>query len=93
MSKWLDRAWKEFGQPAGTEPSLFLQWKGITGCADYHCPCGHSAHLCDEQSRFMYVIQCSKCRRAFAVSPFQKLVELTKEELETRPDPPRPVVF
>jgi hypothetical protein len=47
----------DFGQMAN--PSLFIQWKGTTLCADFRCECGEQQHICGEM--FVYEITCEKC--------------------------------
>lgn len=41
------------------DPNVFIQWKGTDICADVHCGCGESFHLCGEM--FVYAIQCPYC--------------------------------
>lgn len=46
-------------RPAGSEASMFIQWKGTDLCADFVCGvCGADGHLdCD----FAYTVRCPSC--------------------------------
>lgn len=39
-------------------PDVFLQWKGMETCMDFHCECGASAHV---HANFAYYLKCWKC--------------------------------
>jgi hypothetical protein len=41
------------------ESDVCIQWKGTHVCCDFHCKCGHYAHICNVM--FMYTIRCHKC--------------------------------
>jgi hypothetical protein len=58
----------QFRDNYGNHPApadIYIQWKGTTVCGDFHCDCGHTAHVCGAD--FMYYVHCPKCDRRFEV--------------------------
>lgn len=47
-----------FTTPAGSDASMFIQWKGTDVCLDFRCPCGADGHV---DASFTYFIHCPSC--------------------------------
>ena len=47
-----------FTKSAGSDASMFIQWKGTDVCLDFHCPCGTSSH---GHGLFAYHVRCPGC--------------------------------
>jgi hypothetical protein len=63
-----------------TPPHLFVQWKGTSICADFHCACGYRGHM--DREGFAYYVRCPECKQAYEVQSTIKLeaVKLEPEE-------------
>lgn len=61
------------------EPYGLIQWKGTNVCIDLHCVCGAHMHADDEE--FFYFVRCGKCKAAYAVGAYVKLVPLRPEDV------------
>ena len=47
-----------FTKPAGSDASMFIQWKGTDVCLDFTCACGATGHL---DTDFAYFVECPSC--------------------------------
>lgn len=47
-----------FTRPAGSDASMFLQWKGTSVCLDFYCECGMHGHF---DGDFAYALRCPAC--------------------------------
>lgn len=48
--------------PAGSDASMFIQWKGTEVCLDFYCPCGIRSH---GDGEFAYHVRCPGCDDVF----------------------------
>jgi hypothetical protein len=56
------RRW-QIVRTAGSDATMFIQWKGTDVCLDFHCPCqpedtAYSSHL---DGFFAYFVRCPRC--------------------------------
>lgn len=70
-----------FTQPAGSEASVFIQWKGTEVCMDFRCPCGADGHL---DTSFAYFVHCPSCGSVFEMGT----AVMVKRTNEARPGDP-----
>lgn len=63
-------------------PSVWVQWKGTTLCADFRCTCGGRGHVDDG---FAYAIRCGHCGQAWVLPQTLTLTRI--EDADWQPDP------
>ena len=51
-----------FTTPAGSDASMFIQWKGTDVCLDFYCECGVPTHL---DASFAYFVECGACHAIY----------------------------
>lgn len=51
-----------YAQPDGSDLDMFIQWKGTSLCADFHCDCGYDGHLDQD---FAYYVECNGCGQVY----------------------------
>lgn len=63
-------------------PGSFIQWKGTALCADFHCPCGESTHICTKTATFAYSVHCNTCDRRWHLAPMFLVREMKPGEFD-----------
>ena len=48
----------------GDGPHIWVQWKGTSLCADFHCACGAFGHI---DADFCYAVRCPLCGALYQV--------------------------
>ena len=80
---------KEATKAIDAGPHGWVQWKGTNVCMDLHCACGAHGHI---DYGFAYTVKCTICGRVYDVAGSVVLVEVPKDEAETR-DWHEPIAF
>jgi hypothetical protein len=54
-------------------PSVWVQYKGTSLCADFRCTCGKRGHIDDD---FAYCVRCDNCEQIWVLPQTLKLVRI-----------------
>lgn len=65
-----------FTTPAGSEASMFIQWKGTEVCLDFYCECGTHGHF---DGDFAYSLRCPACEAVYELGT-QVIVKRTDDD-------------
>lgn len=63
-------------------PSLNVQYKGTSLCADFWCTCGKQGHIDDD---FCYAIECGFCGSVWVLPTTLRLIPIDMADF--KPDP------